>query len=135
MTGESFWTGRRITRRKLLTVAAAGVGVGTLNSCGLVRVRQPEIKGSGTERRGPIKLAVVPKALGFDFWEKVRLGAECAAGRHATAREGGCDVGGGVPAGRGGANVDAEGRCLLRLAAARAMSRPDGDPTVLRNLD
>jgi ribose transport system substrate-binding protein len=82
VTGEGLWTRRRITRRKLLTVAAAGVGVGTLNSCGLVRVRQPEIKGSGTERRGPIKLAVVPKALGFDFWEKVRLGAECAASKH-----------------------------------------------------
>jgi ribose transport system substrate-binding protein len=79
---EESWTGRRITRRKLLAVAAAGIGVGTLNSCSLVRVRQPEIKGSGTERKGPIKLAVVPKALGFDFWEKVRLGAECAASKH-----------------------------------------------------
>jgi len=63
---EGRWTGPRITRRKLLAVAAAGVGVGTLNSCSLVRVRQPEIKGSGTERKGPIKLAVAPKALGFD---------------------------------------------------------------------
>ncbi|GAA4711900.1 substrate-binding domain-containing protein [Phytohabitans rumicis] len=30
----------------------------------------------------PITLAVVPKALGFDFWRQVRLGAECAASKH-----------------------------------------------------
>src|SRR5215204_6174410 len=36
-------------------------------------------QGSGAKKEGPIKLAVVPKAVGFDFWEKVRLGAECAA--------------------------------------------------------
>lgn len=28
---------------------------------------------------GPVKVAVVPKAIGFSFWEKVRVGAECAA--------------------------------------------------------
>lgn len=28
---------------------------------------------------GDIELAVVPKAIGFDFWETVRQGAECAA--------------------------------------------------------
>jgi len=39
-------------------------------------------QGGGTKKEGPIKLAVVPKALGFDFWEKVRLGAECAASEH-----------------------------------------------------
>ena len=39
-------------------------------------------QGSGAMKEGPIKLAVVPKALGFDFWEKVRLGAECAASKN-----------------------------------------------------
>jgi len=29
-----------------------------------------------------ITLAVVPKAVGFDFWRQVRLGAECAAAKH-----------------------------------------------------
>lgn len=28
---------------------------------------------------GPITLAVVPKAVGFDFWDNVRKGAQCAA--------------------------------------------------------
>jgi len=28
---------------------------------------------------GAMDIAVVPKAVGFDFWEQVRLGAECAA--------------------------------------------------------
>ncbi len=37
-------------------------------------------KGGGKE--GPIRLAVVPKAIGFDFWEQVRVGAECAASEH-----------------------------------------------------
>ena len=38
---------------------------------------------TGTARGpGPITLAVVPKALGFDFWTQVRLGAECAASKH-----------------------------------------------------
>src|SRR5690606_201220 len=37
---------------------------------------------SETKKSGPIKLAVVPKAVGFDFWEQVRIGAECAAARH-----------------------------------------------------
>jgi ribose transport system substrate-binding protein len=39
-------------------------------------------QGGGTKKEGAIKLAVVPKALGFDFWEKARLGAECAASKH-----------------------------------------------------
>lgn len=42
-----------------------------------VQVRQPT--GNAHEDGGPIRLAVVPKAIGFDFWENVRVGAECAA--------------------------------------------------------
>jgi ribose transport system substrate-binding protein len=35
--------------------------------------------GGGEGENAPVQLAVVPKAVGFDFWEQVRLGAECAA--------------------------------------------------------
>lgn len=35
--------------------------------------------GGGEGENAPVRLAVVPKAVGFDFWEQVRLGAECAA--------------------------------------------------------
>lgn len=35
--------------------------------------------GEGKGENAPVQLAVVPKAIGFDFWEQVRLGAECAA--------------------------------------------------------
>jgi ribose transport system substrate-binding protein len=34
--------------------------------------------GGGKGENAPVRLAVVPKAIGFDFWETVRLGAECA---------------------------------------------------------
>ncbi|MDQ4021920.1 MAG: ABC transporter substrate-binding protein [Actinomycetota bacterium] len=30
---------------------------------------------------GPITIAVVPKAVGFDFWDSVRKGAQCAASK------------------------------------------------------
>lgn len=54
----------------LLTLAATGCSVG---------VR--EQTGGGQQAGGPIKIAVVPKAIGFDFWEKVRVGAECAGSK------------------------------------------------------
>ena len=43
------------------------------------QAREPDVSPEAGEKQGPIEIAVVPKALGFDFWEKVRLGAECAA--------------------------------------------------------
>ncbi len=45
-----------------------------------VKVREPN--GGGGASDGTIRLAAVPKAIGFSFWEQVRLGAECAASRH-----------------------------------------------------
>lgn len=33
----------------------------------------------GEGASGALDIAVVPKAVGFDFWEQVRIGAECAA--------------------------------------------------------
>jgi ribose transport system substrate-binding protein len=44
--------------------------------------------GEGEGENAPVELAVVPKAIGFDFWEQVRIGAECAARK----AEGGVDV-------------------------------------------
>ncbi|MGH3778083.1 MAG: ABC transporter substrate-binding protein [Pseudonocardiaceae bacterium] len=38
----------------------------------------PKVKSSG-----PITIAVVPKAVGFDFWDSVRKGAQCAASKMA----------------------------------------------------
>jgi ribose transport system substrate-binding protein len=35
--------------------------------------------GEGKGENAPVRLAVVPKAIGFDFWETVRTGAVCAA--------------------------------------------------------
>jgi ribose transport system substrate-binding protein len=35
--------------------------------------------GEGKGENAPVQLAVVPKAIGFDFWEQVRIGAQCAA--------------------------------------------------------
>ncbi|KMS88108.1 LacI family transcriptional regulator, partial [Streptomyces regensis] len=46
--------------------------------CG-VEVRRPTGGGAPGEN---VRLAVVPKAIGFDFWEQVRVGAECAASKH-----------------------------------------------------
>lgn len=36
----------------------------------------------GGGKQGPIRLAVVPKAIGFDFWDTVKQGAECATSKH-----------------------------------------------------
>jgi ribose transport system substrate-binding protein len=68
--------------RWLVLVLLAGV-VALVTSCQAVQQWQLQAaREGGTKKEGPIKLAVVPKALGFDFWEKVRLGAECAASKH-----------------------------------------------------
>lgn len=45
-----------------------------------VKVHEPS--GGGVGPDGTIRLAVVPKAIGFSFWEQVRLGAKCAASKH-----------------------------------------------------
>ncbi|GAA3361254.1 sugar ABC transporter substrate-binding protein [Saccharopolyspora gregorii] len=48
-------------------------------ACGL-EIRRPT--GTNAQQGGTIRLAVIPKAIGFDFWEQVRVGAECAATKH-----------------------------------------------------
>src|SRR5215212_11654639 len=71
-------------RRQILAVLLAASLAVLLAACG-AQVRE---SGGGGESQGggggqgenaPVQLAVVPKAIGFDFWEQVRLGAECAA--------------------------------------------------------
>lgn len=37
--------------------------------------------GGGGGGAKPLKIAVVPKAIGFDFWNSVRKGADCAASK------------------------------------------------------
>jgi len=64
--------------RLLLTVALI-LALALAASCGAeVRESGGGKEGGGGED-GPVRLAVVPKAIGFDFWEQVRIGAECAA--------------------------------------------------------
>ncbi len=65
-------------KRYVLTVLLAGALALTLAACG-AQVRESGGGGGAQQESGPIRLAVVPKAVGFDFWEQVRIGAECAA--------------------------------------------------------
>jgi ribose transport system substrate-binding protein len=59
-------------------LAGAATVILLVSGCGGVTV-----PGSGggpaVQASGPITLAVVPKAVGFDFWDSVRKGAQCAA--------------------------------------------------------
>ncbi len=70
----------RKTLASILTAGALALAAG----CGTVQGSGGGGGGGGGEgggQDGPIRLAVVPKAIGFDFWEQVRVGAECAAER------------------------------------------------------
>jgi ribose transport system substrate-binding protein len=71
-------------RRHILAVLLAASLALVLAACG-AQVRESggggDEGGGGGGESGPIQLAVVPQAVGFDFWEQVRLGAQCAAQR------------------------------------------------------
>ncbi|MGH3683729.1 MAG: substrate-binding domain-containing protein [Pseudonocardiaceae bacterium] len=58
----------------VVTVLASGCSAVTVSGSGAGG--HPMVKPSG-----PITLAVVPKAVGFDFWDSVRKGAQCAASK------------------------------------------------------
>ena len=64
-------------------VALTALLTTTLAACGEVRGEEEkkDSAGGGQEKMGPVRLAVVPKAVGFDFWEQVKKGAECAASK------------------------------------------------------
>jgi ribose transport system substrate-binding protein len=49
-------------------------------SCGGVKKHQ-STSNAGVKKSGTIRLAVVPKAVGFSFWEDAHKGAECAASK------------------------------------------------------
>jgi ribose transport system substrate-binding protein len=49
-----------------------------LSGCGVVKEHQTHVSvASG----GTVRLAVIPKSVGLDYWEKVHQGAECAASK------------------------------------------------------
>ena len=62
--------------RKVLPALCLLLALALVGGCS-VHVREPN--GGGAVRGGTIRLAVIPKAIGFDYWEHARLGAECAA--------------------------------------------------------
>jgi len=50
----------------------------SLTGCGVVKEHQTHVSvASG----GTVRLAVIPKSVGLDYWEKVHKGAQCAASR------------------------------------------------------
>jgi ribose transport system substrate-binding protein len=63
--------------KRISLVLMAGAISLTLAACG-AQVRDSGGESGGSQE-GPLRLAVVPKAVGFDFWEQVRIGAQCAA--------------------------------------------------------
>ncbi|BBL80682.1 ABC transporter substrate-binding protein [Rubrobacter xylanophilus] len=67
--------------RRILVLLAAVAAALVLAACAEVREQGGGQQGGGEGQQGPIELAVVPKAVGFDFWETVREGAVCAARR------------------------------------------------------
>ncbi|MGH2802315.1 MAG: substrate-binding domain-containing protein, partial [Thermoleophilaceae bacterium] len=64
-----------------LVIAVAALALSALATLGCGEVRESDDGGEGSKKEGEIRLAVVPKAIGFDFWEQVRKGAECAASK------------------------------------------------------
>lgn len=62
--------------RKVLTAVCLLLTVVLVSAC---EIRKPTGGGDPGET---VRLAVVPKAIGFDFWEQVRIGAECAGSKH-----------------------------------------------------
>lgn len=73
---------RSVTRKLALLLIVLGA-LGMTVACG-AEVRQDgggQGGGEGGGKQGPIRLAVAPKAIGFDFWETVRKGAQCATSK------------------------------------------------------
>lgn len=62
--------------------AVAGVLAAALLVAGCGGVKKHEASGGATKKAtGQIRLAVVPKAVGFSFWEDAHKGAVCAASK------------------------------------------------------
>ncbi len=75
---------RRVSRKEFLRLGGTGLaGAALVGATGCsAKVREPASSGKSGQKSGPIQIAVVPKAVGFAFWEQVRIGAECAASKH-----------------------------------------------------
>lgn len=68
--------------RKLVLLAILMGVMGLVVACGAeVRDSGGGDQGGTGGQEGPISLAVVPKAIGFSFWDTVQQGAQCAASR------------------------------------------------------
>ncbi|MQM27358.1 ABC transporter substrate-binding protein [Glycomyces albidus] len=67
------------TRIRSGLAALAALSALTAGACGGVEVRDDSGEGEAGTVDGPLELAVVPKAVGHEFWSTVRAGAECAA--------------------------------------------------------
>ena len=67
-------------RQMLVILMAASLALVAAVACG-AQVRESGGGQGGNQggEKGPIQLAVVPRAIGFSFWNQVRLGAQCAA--------------------------------------------------------
>jgi ribose transport system substrate-binding protein len=71
--------------RVKISTALAGTAAVILLVSGCGAVTAPSAGGTPkVKTTGPITLAVVPKAVGLDFWDSVRKGAQCAASRMAN---------------------------------------------------
>lgn len=69
-------------RKSSSRAAVAGVLAAALLVAGCGGVKKHESSGgSTTKATGQIRLAVVPKAVGFSFWEDAHKGAVCAASK------------------------------------------------------
>lgn len=69
-------------RKWVLTVTVAAALSLVLASCG-AQVRESGGGGTGGGgQQGPIDLAVVPQAVGFEYWTFLRKGAQCAVDEH-----------------------------------------------------
>jgi ribose transport system substrate-binding protein len=64
-----------------LGVAVATLAAATAGGCGGVEKHESGGSSGGTKKSGQIRLAVVPKAVGFSFWEDAHKGATCAASK------------------------------------------------------
>ena len=58
-----------------LTAALAVTGCGSVHDSG----GNSSGGATQTKKSGTLRIAVVPKAVGFDYWEQVRKGAKCAS--------------------------------------------------------
>lgn len=74
-SGKSGFTRRRGT---VLAAAVTALAFGASACGGAVGVRE-ESGGGSQQKSGPLTIGVVPKTLGFSFWNTVKKGAQCAA--------------------------------------------------------